>query len=194
MLRRLLNVLTALSLLLCVAVVALWVRSYRIGAYGEFLGSLDVHTGDSRAVIRNVGVYSSHGRLGVGLTQSDQALDDPYRARYSEGWRLVADGRYCWERSPFIPVPGSPASRLWHGIDFRNLSWKTWTSVTTSRGVAVPHWLAAGSFAALPLWCFCRYWRRRRRHPVGHCPWCGYDLRATPGRCPECGEVARPAV
>ena len=30
-------------------------------------------------------------------------------------------------------------------------------------------------------------WRRRFR--PGHCPLCGYDLRATPGWCPECGQA-----
>jgi hypothetical protein len=52
-----------------------------------------------------------------------------------------------------------------------------------------PHWFAALVFAILPALRLRSILRTRRRIRLGLCPQCGYDLRASPDRCPECGHV-----
>lgn len=58
-------------------------------------------------------------------------------------------------------------------------------------------WPLAVSPGLVSLWGVLAVRRQRRAALLGdRCGDCGYDLRATPGRCPECGSVpaARPAV
>ena len=46
--------------------------------------------------------------------------------------------------------------------------------------------------ALLPMtWLSILIVKRMRRTEVGLCHSCGYDLRATPGRCPECGTIPK---
>ena len=64
-------------------------------------------------------------------------------------------------------------------------------------GVAVPYWFVAGLFGLGGARAAARWRRGReadRRATAGECAACGYDLRSTPDRCPECGTAALQTV
>ena len=63
---------------------------------------------------------------------------------------------------------------------------KPWSAL-----VGAPYWFVIFLCGVIP---FCRLMVLLRDHRrltliMGHCTTCGYDLRATPDRCPECGKV-----
>ena len=49
-------------------------------------------------------------------------------------------------------------------------------------------WIPTAIFGVLFLSCRPLHHRRRKRKKLGLCLKCGYDLRASKDRCPECGE------
>ena len=65
-----------------------------------------------------------------------------------------------------------------------------WDSRRTTYLFTVPIWFLL-LFIILPFWI--RHRRIQRRWQNGLCPKCGYDMRATRERCPECGAAAIPA-
>ena len=60
----------------------------------------------------------------------------------------------------------------------------------TSTTVTVPCWMIAIGSGLLPSFFgaqLFRRFRREQRRRCGFCVACGYDVRASPSRCPECG-------
>ena len=101
---------------------------------------------------------------------------------------LDSGGRVLLDRTKGLPpgvwgnvAPGSPH----------------WGFPQTSE-LRVPHWSLIVTGSLLPvgiaLHSVGSRLRRRFTFKEGHCRSCGYDLRASPGRCPECGAAAPEAV
>jgi len=60
--------------------------------------------------------------------------------------------------------------------------------------LVLPWWLIALVLAVLPsAWIWASFGSPRRKYRIAHnlCLRCGYDLRASVDRCPECGEPIR---
>ena len=73
---------------------------------------------------------------------------------------------------------------------YLGFSWEGNTSqafLGPSYALRVPYWFFLLVASILPLLAFRHHRRQRRRLKKGLCLVCGYDLRSSPDRCPECG-------
>jgi len=114
----------------------------------------------------------------------------------TEWWQNHPEFRVHYEPAvnksyPDVSAFTSPTS----GIQFAGVSFATGHG---AQAIVFPLYLLTALFALLPLHHETkkrRALRSRHRSRLGLCPVCGYDLRATPDRCPECGaDLIKPAV
>ena len=154
--RPLFTLAALLSLVLCVAVAVLWVRSYwRTDAVG--------HAGPG-------GIAAVQWYEGVIVLGRDD-VDSGRRGAFVDSWP-VGPGE----------TPG-PTGGWWPVWGFgKDVTTSSFGRVTR---LFVPLWPLFLASCVLPLlWLYRHLWHR---FPAGHCQSCGYDLRETPQRCPECG-------
>ena len=113
--------------------------------------------------------------LGLGVRREDvvvsYGVDDAGKPRWPERREQPRSGMVCIMPPPEFPPPPPP--------------------LTSYRQFILPYWMAFAATGMLPAVRVgvggARRIRSRRRLGLGLCVGCGYDLRATPGRCPECG-------
>jgi hypothetical protein len=168
--RILFNAATLLSLLLCLAALAAWITSYRWCAKI----SHETSTGGGHVIISDRGVLKV-GHLGP-LHPTASPTNAP-------GWKAE-----IFPRTVYGDLYRARTPTRWRPIRFFDVD----DGRRTSQYLALDWWLLTVAFALLPL----ARWRTRRKarrlRGAGRCANCGYDLRATPDRCLECGTIARP--
>ena len=160
MLRR---ILTILSLLLMLAAITLWVRSHWIEDFVAY----------NRKGIGSLAAWSRDGRLSFWRDRYEEALVLRQRP---VGWEYETNPMKKPGRWP----DGNPG-RL--GFVFERDS----RGQDLYRALAIPWWAVAGLFALPPALYLWGWSKRRVERRLGLCAVCGYDLRASSGRCPECG-------
>jgi hypothetical protein len=167
--RRLATLAAGASLVLCIAAAVLWLTSYRTTVAIARLQTLPASDRyaqfNPRAMTRMAMLRCRRGS--ISLLWNEQPSGLPFE---DAGWSFVTTP------SPKID------SNLRNSFRFaaRTEDFPDGRSLI----VVFPAWLLTLVALALPAVWFPR-WRRRRDE--GRCVSCGYDLRATPNRCPECG-------
>ncbi len=175
--------LAVLSTIVFTGIVLLWIHGYRHTEAFQF-----VHA-TAEFCHEDWSLRSGYGGLQFSYEKMEGDRSGATSVRYFQPLRLeyptAAD---LW---PFY-LDQSDGDRIWTraGFEFaaahEMVSWLT----ATLRSVTLPNWFLAALFAIWPIrWIVTR---RRRRILPGHCRRCGYDLRATPTRCPECGQPNLP--
>jgi hypothetical protein len=159
------------SLLQCAATVILWVRSYRVCDRLSW-------TGDTS----NLDLIASRGRAELSRVTGADPLTTgswPRFAHYIAEPREVVPGKW-----------GDPKEGLIPGVHYARGTAADASGITV-QVVALPHYFVAALTLALPAGRAVAG-LRSRRFAKGLCLRCGYDLRATPDRCPECGTARAP--
>jgi hypothetical protein len=187
--RHLFTFCSALSLLLCMAVCVLWVRSYWITSAAIWRDAELVK--ERRIVLNYREISSAYGRLAMNHTEMSWEASSEI-----EAGRYVAKVKQQYRAMPRLSKV-SPATFNFKtgGFNVQDLKIFQYGTLPDEHpaegwGLVLPCWLLALLTAIFPAVWLCWGYQggiARQRLDIGLCPNCGYDLRASPKRCPECG-------
>jgi hypothetical protein len=166
MTRRLLTLASLLSLVLCLATAALWVRSYWVG--------------DSISHVNAYSLWSLESSLGRIQCWHMRSADGRFEG--SGLWRTSGPPQELAASQNIFPTVKTRLGFAYADSNDGAVSYALWV-------ILIPVLMLGFLAGALP--AMAKAWRRFALPPAAAAPCarCGYDLRATPGRCPECDAI-----
>ena len=191
--RRLFTLAAGLSLLLFLATAVLWVRSYQFSDAVLWVSPLS----RDGTRIRDFSVTSQLGKVWIdggcrefqpGHAAAVRASDEvpkPVLAFFAE--RMTEEYRRSFAGY------GPMSFEIAHPYEPEQFPLPPYQSRNMARETVVPDWALVVAAAIAPAIWTHRRLRLSKARRSGHCPRCGYDLRATPDRCPECGHMPEKA-
>ena len=178
------NAIAFASLLMFLAVAGLWIRSYFVKdtffKFGWWFDPNGSGQTSRRINLRQEVLDLADGRVEFELLdQYSGTIDrngfDNFVKRESPFWAAYPFHKTSHEHMGYF---------FWRYLNQRGLPGRHQIMIRLPLGVFQ---ITCG----FPLACFiAARARNKRRLMEGHCQTCGYDLRATPDRCPECGTIS----
>jgi hypothetical protein len=103
---------------------------------------------------------------------------------------FVTERKQGWQFESWDPGKGGDeCGWCWSVFSTHRNALGTIVGSEVSHSVSIRFWVIAVAFSILPALRVREFVRQRRLARQGKCATCGYDLRATPDRCPECGAI-----
>jgi hypothetical protein len=185
---------STLCFLLSIVSLSAWIRSHYVEDYCEINYKLKPSIGNGKvdARTRRLTIDSTSGLLRISSFESSLGQATIEQARIFPESRIVTWSHIKPHAEPNKWLRTGPEGRL------NKLGFYYWRStqpkqrIILMRVIGFPFWAPTVLFSIPPLLVLTVFILRRGKRLKNLCPTCGYDLRASPDRCPECGALPPP--